>query len=146
MHTCAKQNLQSFLYALGEVFLWVRFGSPMGLYTPQYNHSSAYHWSDPLWSLIHVVHILALYNIQVGMIRCRSRICTGVFSDACPFCRNIPITFYYIDESLSRISRRRITNFDNFSQFIPILYMIICNNIIPVCDFQSTFGLNTTSL
>ena len=45
-----------------------------------------------------------------------------------------PVLLYYTDESLSRRRIRHINNFDTFSQFFPILCIIICNNIIPgVC-------------
>ena len=103
----------------------------MGLYTPIYNCSSADHQYDTLLSLVHAVHTLALYNIQVGMIQCRSRIRTQVLYDACYFCRNSTSTFYYTDESLSQLIIHRITNFYTFIPLVPILCMIICNNIIP---------------
>ena len=50
------------------------------------------------------------------------------------FAETVPVLFYFTDESLSWLSRRCITNFETFSQFVPILCMIIFNNLIPrVC-------------
>ena len=46
------------------------------------------------------------------------------------FSETVPVLFYYTDKSLSQLIRRCFTNFETFSQFFPVLCMIICNNII----------------
>ena len=50
------------------------------------------------------------------------------------FAEIVPVNFDYTDESLSWISRLRVTNSEPFFQFTPIFCMIIYSNIIPgVC-------------
>ena len=131
IHTCSKQNLKYFIYTLGEVFLQVQFISPMGLYTPQSNQSSWDHPSDPLWYLIHAVRTLAVYIKQVRLIRCGLVNFVPRIVGRVPFySETVSALFYYTDEYLYWFIICCITNFETFSQFVRILRMIICNNII----------------
>ena len=81
--------------------------------------------------MIHAVRNLALKNTQVGMIRCRFTFLYLRIVWPLPFLfRSSPGTFLLYRRISYCLRICHITNFETFSQFIPILCLIICNNII----------------
>ena len=109
---------------------------PHGPYTPQWNHSSEDHQSDKLLYFICAVCNLAPFTTHMwGWYGVDLRIFVLRIVRLVPFLtETFTVIIYYTNESLSQLIICRIANFETFGQLVPILCMLIWNNIIPgVC-------------